>query len=783
MLDFIPGVPTNIDLIGATLSLLAVAVPAQIAFTLLARRLASAPRASPQATSWRTGFWPMDRWQVTITAGLLIGTGIALTHFASMGSPRAAPLVHHDPELVAASVGLGALLSVVAIRIFELRRPIAAALLLTLAVGGVHLVALGAMTLELGGGTQIVSLTMSKWALAMATGGGCLLILSLPLLALRLDRLDVARPAAEAIRFRALTEATFEGLIFERAGRIADANPAMCRLLGADLEMLAGRPIATLIRGGVSMHPASLERPTEYELIQQDGGSRPVEVLWRTGPDPNGHVLAIRDISKEKSAQQQMQHLAHFDVLTGVGNRQLLEQTLLKMLTPPDRVTAGVALLCIDLDRFRAINDTLGPRVGDAILIQVARRLRTVVADADTVARMGGDEFAVIQSLAGHPSDAATLAERIVAELAEPYDVDGRTITVGGSVGVALFPTDGTTTLALMTSGALALNRAKRDGRNTWRYCEPGMDFVLQERRALEGDLRVALVEGQLLLAYQPFFHGATLEIAGYEALLRWDHPTRGLISPADFIPVAERCGLIVPIGQWVLRTACIEAISWDQPLVVAVNLSPAQFGAGVALTVDAVLRETGLSPSRLELEITEGVLIGDTQNALRTLTALKALGVTLAMDDFGTGYSSLSYLKKFPFDKLKIDRSFVRDLDEGAAGDSIVQAIIALAHSLRLAVTAEGVETAHQLAVLQAAGCSFVQGFLLGRPISAKQIDRGDAEPRPPRGGVAMIRRAKTTLIPLFRQATHDAGGNEPAEQSAGQRGDPGQLHTARSA
>jgi diguanylate cyclase len=461
----------------------------------------------------------------------------------------------------------------------------------------------------------------------------------------------------------------------------------------------------------------------------------------------------------------------------------LLEQTLLKILTPPDRVTAGVALLCIDLDRFKALNDTCGPRVGDAILVQAARRLCAVVAETDVVARVGGDEFAVIHSLAGQRSDSAALAERIVAGLAEPYDVDGQTMVVGASVGVALFPADGTTTLALMTSGALALNRAKRDGRNTWRYCEPGMDYLLRERRALEGDLRTALVEEQFFLMYQPFFHGDTLKIAGYEALLRWNHPTRGLISPADFIPVAERCGLIVPIGQWVLRSACVEAASWDRPLLLAVNLSPAQFGTSIAPVVDAVLRETGLEPSLLELEITEGVLIGDTLNALQTLTALKALGVTLAMDDFGTGYSSLSYLKKFPFDKLKIDRSFVRDLDDGSDGKSIVQAIIALSSSLRLEVTAEGVETTHQLAVLRAAGCTFVQGFLLGRPIDAHLIGRSNHLPLTLPADEAAIRVPAKTLIPLFHQGALGMSVAAESESSARANGELERLRAARSA
>ncbi|MBS0641852.1 MAG: EAL domain-containing protein, partial [Proteobacteria bacterium] len=297
-------------------------------------------------------------------------------------------------------------------------------------------------------------------------------------------------------------------------------------------------------------------------------------------------------------------------------------------------------------------------------------------------------------------------------------------VAVGASVGVAIYPTDGTTAAELLTNGALALDRAKRDGRGVWRYCQPGMDQQVRERQALAHDLGVALAEHQFSLAYQPFFDAQTLTVVGYEALLRWSHPVLGAIPPARFIPIAEECGLIVPISHWVLRTACAEAATWTNPLSISINLSPAQFlQEDVAERVKSVLEETGLAPGRLELEITEGVTMADTQRALEMLRALRRLGVKLSMDDFGTGYSSLSYLRRFPFDKLKIDRSFIRDLDENEDAQPIVQAIIALSRSLRLEVTAEGVETERQLAYLRDSGCCYVQGYLLGLPEPAAQI------------------------------------------------------------
>jgi diguanylate cyclase (GGDEF)-like protein len=523
------------------------------------------------------------------------------------------------------------------------------------------------------------------------------------------------RRLRQAHRLHTLVGATIEGLILEQDGFIRDVNPALCAMADKAAGALIGRRLTMLIRG-LTLTP--LDQPGEYDLIHADGTARPVEVLWRDGPAPGSHVVAVRHLSLEKAARHEIQRLVQFDPLTGLGNRELFEHQLQKTLALSERATVGVAVLYVELDRFGSVRDAVGPLAADQVVIQAARRLRGCVRDTDTLARLGPDDFAIIQPLADEPADAAALAERIVAEMALPFEPGGPPVVLSVSIGVALYPGDGTTVSGITKSAAQALGRARQDG-DTWCYAEPTMDAALQERQSLVHDLRIALRDGEFTLAYQPFLDAATMEIAGYEALLRWEHPQRGAISPSAFIPLAESSGLIVPIGRWVLATACAEAVAWPRPLTLAVNLSPAQFvQPGIVGTVAEVLQETRLPAHRLELEITETTLMDDTQNALRILTALKALGVHIAMDDFGTGYSSLSYLRKFPFDKIKIDRSFISDVEEGdSEAETIVQAIIGMGRSLRLDVTAEGVETAQQLAMLKALGCTFVQGYLLGRP------------------------------------------------------------------
>jgi diguanylate cyclase (GGDEF)-like protein/PAS domain S-box-containing protein len=531
--------------------------------------------------------------------------------------------------------------------------------------------------------------------------------------------------AIQARRFRTLADATFEGLVFERDGRIVDVNRMMCRLAGSDAATLIGLRLADLIPG-MAITPRRNEPAMEFALLLPDGQTRPVEAIWRDDFDHlgrRGHIVAIRDLSQQKAAEARIEQLANFDSLTGLATRDLFEQQLQNALDLRRQSPNGVALLYVGLDRFETLNEALGPLTGQQILLQTARRLSAIVQLADIVARLGHDEFAVIRPMT-EPAGSVVLAERIVTQMALPFLVDGQPVGLTASVGVARYPADGTTAGQLMKYAALALLQAKHDGSGQWRHFEPEMDMALRTKRSLEHDLRAALREGQFSLHYQPFIAMQTGACAGYEALLRWNHPERGQISPVDFIPWAEKSGLIVPIGSWVLATACAEAVSWDNPAIISVNLSPVQFvQPGIVAIVADVLRRTGLPAERLELEITEGTLMDDTGNALRTLTALKALGVKIAMDDFGTGYSSLSYLRKFPFDKIKIDRSFISDVEDDAKAESIVQVIINLSRSLRLDVTAEGVETQPQLDMLRTHGCTFAQGFLLGRPNPAGQI------------------------------------------------------------
>jgi len=402
--------------------------------------------------------------------------------------------------------------------------------------------------------------------------------------------------------------------------------------------------------------------------------------------------------------------LTHHDALTGLSTRRLFRDRLEQSLALADREGKGVALLCIDLDRFRVLNELVGHAAADQLLIAVGNRLVATARDSDTVARLGGDEFAVVQPLGGTPREAWAMAQRLLAALDEPFLVDGQMIDIGASIGIALHPADGGSAEFLIKNAEAALHRAKHDGRGCVCFFEPQTNLHLQARRALEHDLHHALRRHELVLNYQPLFDSRSLCVIGYEALLRWRHPTRGTVPPAEFIPLAEDCGLIGLIGEWVLRTACAEAARWPLPLRMAVNLSPLQFRErDLPSVVAGILAETGLAASRLELEVTEGVLIGDTARALDILRGLKAQGIRIALDDFGTGYFSLSYLRRFPFDKLKIDRSFVRELGEDRETDAIVSSILALCRSLSLDVTAEGVETPEQLALLREQKCSQV--------------------------------------------------------------------------
>ncbi len=438
-----------------------------------------------------------------------------------------------------------------------------------------------------------------------------------------------------------------------------------------------------------------------------------------------GWLATHEDITERQRAEERIAHMAGHDALTDLPNRVLLRGRLEHELK---RVKRGecLAVLCLDLDHFKSVNDTLGHPIGDELLKVVADRLRGCTREPDTIARLGGDEFAIIMTAMQQPTDAAALAMRVRDSTTKPYQLDGHQIVVDISIGISVAPIDATEPDQLLKNADMALYGAKADGRGTYRFFEPEMDARMKARRALEMDLRNALVNKEFELYYQPLVNLQNNEISAFEALLRWNHPTRGMIPPAEVIPVAEETGLIIPLGEWVLRKACEETANWPDDVKVAVNLSPAQLKSrNLVQTVMSALAASGMAANRLQLEVTESVLMQNTFGTLATLHELRQLGVQIAMDDFGTGYSSLSYLRSFPFDKIKIDQSFIRDLSNGTEPLAIVHAVAGLAKCLNMISTAEGVETRQQLETLQAVGCTEMQGYLFSHARPAEEIVR----------------------------------------------------------
>jgi diguanylate cyclase (GGDEF)-like protein len=431
-----------------------------------------------------------------------------------------------------------------------------------------------------------------------------------------------------------------------------------------------------------------------------------------------GWLSTHEDMTEYRRIEARMAHMAHHDILTELPNRTLLRERMERALEGVEK-GRSLAVLYLDLDRFKDINDTLGHPVGDALLKAAGKRLLACIEDGDTVARLGGDEFAIVQLATDQPVAATALATRIIAEIGEPFEVGGHQVTLGTSIGIAVAPGDGTDVIQLLKNADLALDRAKAEGRGIHRFFEPDMDADMQARSKLQSDLRKALTNGEFELYYQPLVNLARDEICGLEALLRWHHPERGLVSPAEFIPLAEETGLIVPLGEWAMRQACAAAARWPEHIKVAINLSAKQFKSRhLVETVFSALAACGLPARRLELEITESVLLQNNEATLATLHQLRALGVRIALDDFGTGYSSLSYLRSFPFDKIKIDRCFVSDLSESREdARAIVRAVASLGISLGIATTAEGVETEEQLARVREEGCTEMQGYLFSPP------------------------------------------------------------------
>jgi diguanylate cyclase (GGDEF)-like protein/PAS domain S-box-containing protein len=469
----------------------------------------------------------------------------------------------------------------------------------------------------------------------------------------------------------------------------------------------------------VGDHSSDEQAARTWKHVKADGSLIDLAIYSRelTHNEQRSVLLALMDITERKRAEARLAFLAQHDGLTGLPNRNLLRQQMDEILLHTRRSAEKVAILVLGLDNFKSVNDTLGHGVGDKLLRGVAKRLRSSLREEDTLARLNSDEFAIVQTGMTRPEDAALLSRRLLDAICDPYLLDGHSVVIGATVGIAMAPGDGEDSEKLLKNADMALSRAKTESRGTFAFFEADMDARAQKRRKIELELRDAIQNEVLRPYYQPLIDLSTGRITGFEALVRWPHPERGMVSPGDFIPVAEETGLVNGVGGLMLRRACMDAALWPDDVRVAVNLSPAQFRVGNLLSVvmDA-LKQSGLPPERLEVEITETVLLEKSDTVLATLHALRSLGLRISMDDFGTGFSSLSYLRSFPFDKIKIDQIFVRDLAANRDAQAIVRSIVSLGKGLGVTITAEGVETEAELSCLRAEGCHEAQGFLFSR-------------------------------------------------------------------
>ena len=547
-------------------------------------------------------------------------------------------------------------------------------------------------------------------------------------LAVQMERLDVA-----------LNNMSQGLVMFDSSARLVVVSRRYLEMFGLSPDMV--KPGCTIqevldqrvLAGGFSAGGVEAYRTELLASVAQGKTFRKITNL------PDGRIISIvnqpladggwvathEDITERLRAEEKIRHLAHFDTLTSLPNRVTFYERMETVLSRLRR-SESIAVFSLDLDRFKSVNETLGYPIGYLLLRAAADRVRHCVRGDDLVARLSGDEFAIVQTASKQSSDAGAFAARLIEAVEAPYELDGHQVIVGASIGIAVAPGDGSKPDALMKSADMALSRAKADGGGVYRFFELAMDARMQARRALELDLRKAIVNGEFELYYQPIVDVKTRQITSCEALIRWHHPERGMIAPAEFISIAEETGLIVPLGEWVIRQACAEAIRWPKHVTVAVNLSPAQFKSRNLLpTVIGALATSGLPAGRLELEITELVLMEDNDGAFAVLHQLRDLGIKIAMDDFGTGYSSLGYLRRFPFDKIKIDQSFIRDLPKKEDSIAIIRAVVGLCSSMGITTIAEGVETKEQLARLTAEGCDEVQGFLFSPPRPAAELPR----------------------------------------------------------
>ncbi|MCA1393505.1 EAL domain-containing protein [Bradyrhizobium sp. IC3123] len=674
-----------------------------------------------------------------VVGGAIVGLGVAAMHYTGMAALEMPARLDWIGSTVAASVLFGvvfaALALFVAARGDGIRHALSATALLTLAIVAHHFTAMGAVLLTPDPTIAISGLSVPPASLSFLTAGAAVAIIAIALVAALLDRRAKGELGRQQIVLDSALENMSQGLcMFDAEGKIILFNERYAAMLRRTEVPLAGRLLVDVLReeqakgqwqGDADEFFARLvadarEGRTTTDVVNRFGRSiRVVNQPMQGG----GWVATFEDITEWLEAQAKISHMARHDALTSLPNRVLFHEQLeqgLRQTKSGDQL----AVLCLDLDHFKDINDSLGHPIGDALLKEVGRRLEATVGEQDTVARLGGDEFAVVQIGRSEEIAARSLAGRLVEVISAPYQIDDHQIVIGVSIGISLSPQDGSNPDELLKNADLALYRAKADGRGTYRFFETGMDARAQARRLLEMDLRAALQRDEFEVYYQPIREVASGRVVAFEALLRWNHPQRGLIAPISFIPLAEETGLIVQLGEFVLRSACADAATWPDDVDVAVNLSPVQFKSpNLIAAVTEALAISGLGARRLELEITESVLLQNSEATLTTLHELRAMGVRISLDDFGTGYSSLSYLRSFPFDKIKIDRSFVSELATREDSMAIIRAVTGLGRSLGIVTTAEGVENDAQLELLRREGCTQAQGYLFSKPRPASDV------------------------------------------------------------
>jgi diguanylate cyclase len=702
MLAFTPALPGGYNIELTVLSLIAAIVLTGVGLT------------AALIENSRHGPW---------IGGVIVAGGIAAMHYTGMAAFEVAGILMWDHTLVAASVLLGAVIGAIALPVGlhgdREAWKIGGALLLTLAICGLHFTAMGAAWIIPDASIKVSQTALPAEWLAMAVAIASLGVLGLATAGVVIDIRDHRRSQLETDRMRDLADASVEGLLVCDGQTIVSANKSFLQLVDRTADSFVGGTLENCFPDSVARFKlmSQPDHSIETELRHRDGSLTPVELIMRpiVFAERPHNVIAVRDLKARKDAEEHIHFLAHHDTLTRLPNRAFFNARVdqeIAALAPGK----SLGILCVDLDRFKEINDLFGHAAGDRALQAFASRVGALLDDQQMMARLGGDEFAILMSEVAGPAAAGRFAESVLEALRNA--TDAVEMPIAASIGIALSPDDAADRQSLLNHADVALYRAKQEGRNTYRFFESQMGAEVRERRLIEHELRVAVANDEMWLAYQPQYDIQGGGVVGFEALVRWKNPARGEISPGIFIPIAEETGAILQIGSWVMREACREAASWPKPLKVAVNVSAVQLhNAAFAQELHQILLETGLPAKRLEIEITETALVRDFNRTLVTLRQVKALGVDIAMDDFGTGYSSLSNLRAFPFDRIKIDRSFIKSVNTNQQAATIVRAVLGLGKGLGLPVIAEGVETAAELQFLQDENCDEVQGYLLGRP------------------------------------------------------------------